>query len=289
MNKNTYSLYRNLCINNNINIANKNKIMTIQLIIPLFAIISFVILICTKEIIAMFVFMILIIVWTISLISGNNKMNIEEGIYREKVIGEVLKQTITGAEYFVGTGFSEKEYKTMEFSCGNSYKVRENIKLPFKKGKINISNVCINDECNDGDTDLIFDGYVFEFDIPKKIFPKIKVVYNAFNIEKYDNVVSIDNRKMNEKYNVLCEDEIYAVRMLTSENILKIMDLYNKYRYIIDLHINGSKVYMRTRKEVGINDWISYKYKDIENKMMALEFIVSMAEIVYNIIEEFED
>ena len=49
-----------------------------------------------------------------------------------------------------------------------------------------------------------------------------------------------------------------------------------------------SKIYMTSRKESGINDYMVYRYTDIERKIKDFDFIKEMAEILYTAIEEFE-
>lgn len=47
-------------------------------------------------------------------------------------------------------------------------------------------------------------------------------------------------------------------------------------------------IYITSRKEVGINDYISYEFKDIERKIQDLNFIKEIAETLYGMVESFE-
>ena len=211
----------------------------------------------------------------------------QDGIYRERVIAPLVKESIEGIEYTFNTGFTEEYYSKMGFATGDTYKAKEYIKIPFKNEYIEITNIEIKVKDKDG-TSTVFDGYVSELSIPKNISKEINIVYNALNLIKYDNVVAVDNSRFNEKYNLLCEDEHLAIRLFTADILFKIMELYNKHRIIVNANIIGSKIYMTSRKESGINDYMTFRHTDIERKIQDFDFIKEMAEILYTAIEEFE-
>lgn len=211
----------------------------------------------------------------------------QDGVYRENVLAPLVKESIEGIQYTFNTGFTEEYYSNMGFTLGDTYKAKEYIKIPFKNSYIEITSIEIKNRDND-DTTTIFDGYVSELSISKTLEKKVQILYNPFNLIKYNNRVYIDNGRFDEKYNLLCEDKYLAVRLFTSDILFKIMELYNKYKIIVNINIIGSKIYMQTRKEVGINDYMMFKFTDVERKIQDLEFIKEISEILYEMIESLE-
>lgn len=281
MNDEGLALYKKLCKENNI--ARKKYILPIVIVATLLLILLAII----NIIFFMIVFYICIVTMII-IYSTKQTKNIEDK-YKTKVIYPLLKQNISGIEYSLTGGMTRNEYNNTALpNGGDTYNIKEYISIPFKGSSINITHIEIYDRSSD-DNYFVFGGFVSEFNIPKQLIKDVKVLYNAFNLIKTENNIPIDNVKFDEKYDILCEDINYAMRMFTQDVMLQIMELHAKYKKIVDISICGNKVYMRSRQEVGINDYLSYTYKDIENKIKSISFIEKMADIIYNMIENFEN
>lgn len=175
----------------------------------------------------------------------------------------------------------QEYYENIGFTYGDTYKY---IKIPFKNNYIEIKHFGEKNK-EEIECSSIFETYVSEFNISKNIEKEISLIYKPLDLIPYDNIVSIDDSSFNEKYNLLCEEEHLAVRMFTSDILCKIMELHSKYRIIVNTSIIGSKIYMESRKE----ECMEYKYIDRERENEDIQFIKEMADILYEMVEEFEE
>lgn len=290
MQKKFKELYKNLSIEYDFSKTYKKKRLLMVLGTILLLTITINIIISKIFVLPLpFILFLFLILELLIIYIGTQPTGEQNKLYREEILIPILKRALPGLEYQIHTGMSKEKYDTIGFPTGNIYEIKENIKIPFKSEYIDISNISIKNRYKfEKNSEHVFDGYICEFNIPQNISKKIKIMYNAIDLVKYQDVVMVDNNSFNQKYSLICEDEIYALRMFTYASILELMELYNKYRIIINLHIQDSKVYMQTRKEVGINDLITFKYKDVENKIKALEFIYKTSELIFNVIQQFE-
>lgn len=220
---------------------------------------------------------------------GNKKFVDALKRYDKKVVLPVLQKEFEGITYVKKGGLTISQYESIGFQKGDGYNFKEYITLPYREDKIYISNIQIEKRVNKDSDMIVFDGYVSEFGISKDIQTEMKVLYNDFDLMKVKNDIPLDNTDFDKKYDVICEDTNYAVRMFTQDIMVKMMELHNKYKSIADIVIKNNKVYIRSRKEVGIMELSKYNYSDIEDKINNLRFIKELADIMYEAIENFEE
>ena len=115
-----------------------------------------------------------------------------------------------------------------------------------KKTTIRFAEVHTERESRDKDGHTtyttIFCGLAGMMNLNKDIGTKIYIRNNALFNSLSNNRVKMDMTEFEKRFDVECEDKILAVRLLTSDVMTEMLDLYNKFKYSLYLQNSHFKL-----------------------------------------------
>jgi len=184
---------------------------------------------------------------------------------------------------------NNEEYDMERFSSHNL------IEIPVIENKYNLklSNVFtqkeetyydVNDNMKSRVID-VFSGIVGMIQLPFNINSKLVVTEESIK----ENLVELDMKEFETKFNVSATNEVIAYQILTADVMQKIVDMKNDiYKTKFDIVINNDTLYIRVHNKTAFNFNIE---KDIDKKayeesVETIELVKNMSEDILNIISE---
>ena len=231
----------------------------------------------------------------------NNRYEKYKKSFKENVIGPLISNVFEEASYNINSGINRVEYKEANFKENVDYYETEDLITVKIKGddglstNIRFAEVHTQKEYTDirGNKgySTVFCGLVGIVDLNKNINNKIYIKMNS-NVSNYsNNNVEMDMTKFENVFDVEATDKILALRILTSEIMTEMIDLYNKYKYKFEIHIINNKIYMRIATgEVFEPNMFkhSLEYETIEKCYLILQALINTSTCIYNAVNSIE-
>ena len=222
-------------------------------------------------------------------------------VFKEKIVTPLIENTFEGAKYTPKEGISSMEYRKADYKeYYDRFHSEDQIIAPLRvKGEvvtsISFAEVHTERESKDSDGDTtyvtVFSGLSGSFLIPKDTGKNIYIRANGRVSNWNKNKVKMDMSEFEKIFDVESDDKILAMRILTSDVMAEMIDLYKKYKYRFEINILNDTVYMRLSTGPMFEPSIfksSMEYKQIEKYYLVLKALTNIAEHVYETVSELE-
>lgn len=222
-------------------------------------------------------------------------------VFKEKIVGPIIENTFEAAKYSPKEGISSFDYRRAGYNESyDRYHSEDLVIAPLTiSGEtstfITFSEVHTERETQDEDGNTsyvtIFSGLAGSFLIPKNTNKRIYIRNNGRVSNWNKNKVKMDMPEFEKVFDVESEDAILAMRILTSDVMSEMLDLYKKYKYRFEVNIINDTVYMRLRTGPMFEPNVfksSMEYKQIEKYYLVLKALTSIASHIYNEINNLE-
>lgn len=198
--------------------------------------------------------MVIVIPLVILIVANQTAKDIEHESqdFNGKIINEmspkILKEILPEAERYTAEGIAKEEYLLSEFvdSC-DKYNSQDKIVLPLNVNgeKVNeIELYEVSHEITDGADDSFF-GIYGKIALPKDIRTKIKISsegkYADGNIFKYE----MNNKVFENVFDVMAMNKKTVVEVLTDDIMNFMLEIYDKYKYRVEVNILRNVMYVR--------------------------------------------
>lgn len=208
-------------------------------------------------------------------------------IYKKQIINKLLVER--------GFSYSESGMPSTEYDKGHYESYDRYSSDDLVKGSINgipfeLFDVHTEDKYtdNDGHThySTIFDGSVVRSFLTKNSNLLIDIVPNAlFKGKKY---VPIDNDEFEKVFDVHSSDEIQAVRLLSPDVTMNILDLRKSLGVDLDIKVINNVIYFRFYNGGLFEPCISNSKKEAERISAYFHMLESIQKIIESIAKEME-
>ena len=274
-----------------------NKIKKDRTSLIIFIIVAVIIFYLCRNIIAtiiMFIPVILIIV-TFSKISKKNAKAREK--YKEKVINKLIKNYSNKLFYYPKQGVRREDYEESTFEYDSRFHSEDLIDgIILDNCKIRMSEVKLYHESTDSD------GNTTTVTTFRGLFAKITLTHNpntSFKIQKnkmFSDVfkkkdkLDMDSSEFEKVYDVLTEDKISTLRILTSDVMQTLMDFKKENKATPEIVLKNHNLYIR----INVGSVFEPKKFDkldresIEETYNLINFVFGLVESFSNNILEFE-
>ena len=235
-----------------------------------------------------------------SVLSGNKKESptqIYKKIFKEKIIVPLITNIFEGATYKPEQGWTRSQYKEAGYRDWiDRYNSEDLIIAPIslKEGENSTIEFCeVHTEKESRDKDghrsytTIFYGIASKMKINKNIGTEIYIKKNWSSFGK--SKVKLDSKEFEKKFDVESDDQILAVRVLTSDVMAEMVDMHEKYGYSFEIHIIRDTIYMRVFTGEVFEPNIfkdSMEYKTLEKYYKVIEAMMSLSKHIYSVIDE---
>ena len=222
-------------------------------------------------------------------------------IFKEKIIGPIIENVFEGATYDPHKGIDRREYTNAGYPDWiDRYTSEDLIVAPLnipgeKTTIITFSEVHTErrHEDKDGHTSYSteFNGLAGSFLIPKDTNNKMYIRANGLFSKFTKRRVNMDMSEFEKIFDVESEDKILAMRILTSDVMTEMIDIYTKYKYRFEISIINDKVYMRLHTGAMFEPAIfkeSIEYKQLEKYYSILKALTNVSEHIYDTILKLE-
>ena len=220
-------------------------------------------------------------------------------IFKEKIIGPIITNVFEGAEYIPEAGWNIAQYREGNYEEWiDRYHSEDYIKAPMKlkDGVDTCIEFCeVHTERESRDKDghtsyhTIFHGIASKMKIDKSLGTDVYIKRNWAGSGK--NKVKLDSPEFEKKFDVVCENQILAVRLMTSDVMAEMVDIREKYGYAFEMHILRDKIYMRVFTGGIFEPNIfkeSLEYQTVEKYYKMLQAMMNLSKHIYKVIEEIE-
>lgn len=230
-----------------------------------------------------------------------NREKTYQEVFKEKIVGPMIENVFEGAKYDSKAGISSHEYRKAGYRENyDRYWSDDLIIAPLKVDNeiatsISFAEVHIEKESKDSDGDTtyvtVFHGLAGSFLIPKSTGKEIYIRANGRVSSWNKNKVKMDMSEFEKIFDVESDDPILAMRILTSDVMADMIDLYTKYKYRFEINILDDTVYMRLRTGAMFEPNVfksSMEYKTIEKYYLVLKALMTIAAKVYDTVAKIE-
>lgn len=138
----------------------------------------------------------------------------------------------------------------------------------------------------------LFSGILGITTTNKRIEKSIKICKDGLkNADKMENKIEMDSAKFEKRFNVYCEDRVFAMRILTAEIMELLMSFNEKYNFDFEICYKENKVYFRfftgemfepLTSENSLDMRVLYLYYDV------LKFILDFSKKVRKITDNID-
>jgi len=222
-------------------------------------------------------------------------------VFKEKIVTPIIEHTFEGAKYDAVVGMQSHEYRRAGYNESyDRYHSEDSIIAPLKVNNevvtsISFAEVHTERESKDSDGDTtyvtVFYGLAGSFLVPKSTGKKIYIRANGRVSNWNKNKVKMDMTEFEKIFDVESDDPILTMRILTSDVMAEMIDLYQKYKYRFEINILDDTVYMRLRTGPMFEPRVfekSMEYKQIEKYYLVLKALTNIAGHMYDTIAKLE-
>lgn len=198
-------------------------------------------------------FFILNIISMVILIAGviimNSKKGVYEKTYKSRIMKEALYEYDKELEYYPEGCIPRPQYDMAHFESYDRYHSEDRINGKIAGMDFIMADVHVEDrrEDSDGDTYYVtlFNGPVAIIELPKPAKLDISIVNNRIRLFGNKTKVEIDNPEFEEIYDVYCDNQIGAMKLLTPSITTKFIDMFRKYGFHFELKVFDTHMYFR--------------------------------------------
>lgn len=222
-------------------------------------------------------------------------------VFKEKVIAPLISNVFEEASFNPLQGISRYEYKEAGYKDDIDRYYSEDLvtaKIIGNDGvKVNIKFAEVHTESEHTDSDgdrtytTEFRGLAGQVDLNKNINNEIYIRKN-WSVSSFNkNKIKMDMSEFEKIFDVEGTDKILTLRILTSEIMTEMIDLYNKYKYRFEIHIINNKIYMRIATGAVFEPNIFKKaidYKTVERYYLILQAAMNISKHIYDTVNEIE-
>ena len=294
----------------------KTKRFYIIVIMSILVIMSFAMI---KPFLAMVILIALIIICTLAIVMGIKKgiikvvdehevqTNENDGqdsyfqTFKIKIIKPIIETLFEGARYYSRSGITREEYNKAGYKDKISrYTSEDLIELPIKTSK-NVINLKISEvhtekieRDSDGHIEYVteFRGLAGYFIIPTSCGGKMYIRSNGSVSNKNENKVLMDMSEFEKLFDVESEDKIFAMRVLTSDVMTSIINLYYKCKYEFEISIIEDVVYIRIKTGKMFEPHVfkeSLEYETLEKYYVIIKKVIDIVEQLNKYVLELEN
>ena len=250
-----------------------------------------------------------LVIWAVrsSRIKGKQSFEVQKRgrtypeVFKEKIVGPIIEHTFETAKYNAKQGLSSFDYNKAGYNDRYDRFFSDDLIIAPLKADNDISTFITFAEVHteresrddDGHTTYVtvFHGLAGSFLIPKNVGKRIYIRSNGRVNGWNKNKVKMDMPEFEKVFDVESDDPILAMRILTSDVMAEMIDLYKKYKYRFEINIINDTVYMRLRTGVMFEPNVfksSVEYKQIEKYYLVLKALTNIAEHIYDTILRLE-
>ena len=222
-------------------------------------------------------------------------------LFKERIVGPIIENTFGSVKYDPKDGLDRLEYRRGGYNEHfDRYHSDDLIIAPLnlQDGEttfITFSEVHTERESEDSEGRTtyvtVFHGLAGSFLIPKATGTKIYIRNNGKVSNWNKNKVKMDMSEFEKIFDVESEDKILAMRILTSDVMAEMIDLYQKYKYRFEISIIDDKVYMRLATGAVFEPKVfgsSMEYKQLEKYYLILKALTGIASHISDTISRLE-
>ena len=220
--------------------------------------------------------------------------------YKEKVIKQFIKGYSDKLEYYPQRGISPREYNSARFDGYYDRYMSEDLieGTILEDCKITMAEVHTEKEYESTDSDghttksyiTIFYGLFAKIDLNEFSTLDFKVVKNA--LFKNKNRLEMDSGQFEKIYDVVTDDKIGTLRIITSEEMQMLIDFKNANKVVPEISLFGNNLYIRFaignvfEPSMFKND---IDYSKLKKNYDMIKFIFKLTEDISRHIIEFEE
>ena len=198
----------------------------------------------------LFIFIIVLIVLAVKM---SKQYGAYKKVYKEKVISRFVKEYSEQLDYIPQRGISSREYQQAGFDgYYDRYHSEDLIKGQILENcNITMSEVHTEREETTTDSDgnttttyvTIFHGLFAKITLDKSFHLDFKIIRNS--LFKGKKRLEMDSGEFEKIYDVITEDKIATLRVVTSEVMQMLIDFKNKYKVVPEIVLYGNNIYIR--------------------------------------------
>ena len=222
-------------------------------------------------------------------------------VFKEKIATPLIEHAFEGAKYMPKQGISPMEYRKAGYKENyDRYHSEDLVIAPLSVNdevvtSISFAEVHTERESKDSDGDTtyvtVFNGLAGSFLIPKDTGKKIYIRTNGRVSNWNKNKVKMDMSEFEKIFDIESDDPILTMRILTSDVMAEMIDLYQKYKYRFEISILNDTVYMRLSTGPMFEPSIfksSMEYKQLEKYYLVLKALTNIASHMYDTVSKLE-
>lgn len=222
-------------------------------------------------------------------------------VFKEKIITPIIENAFEGAKYNAKLGLEQFEYRKAGYKENyDRYHSEDLVIAPLSVNdevvtSISFAEVHTERESKDSDGDTtyvtVFNGLAGSFLIPKDTGKKIYIRTNGRVSNWNKSKVKMDMPEFERMFDVESDDPILTMRILTSDVMAEMIDLYKKYKYRFEVNILNDTVYMRLSTGPMFEPSIfksSMEYKQLEKYYLVLKALTNIASHMYDTVSKLE-
>ncbi len=249
--------------------------------------------------IVMFVMVAVIIISSLKSAKKDSPTRLYRELFKKKIIGPIITNVFEGAEYNPEEGWTIEQYREGEYKEWiDRYNSEDYIKSPIKlkeglNSTIEFCEVHTERESRDDDGSTsystIFHGLASKMNIDKSLGANVYIKRNWAGYGK--NKIKLDSPEFEKNFDIECDNQILAVRLLTADVMSEMVDIKEKYGYSFEMHIIRDKIYMRVFTGPVFEPNIfkeSLEYQTVEKYYNMLQAMMNLSTHIYKVIDEIE-
>lgn len=222
-------------------------------------------------------------------------------VFKEKIVGPIIENAFSEAQYNAKSGISQLDYNRARYKEGYDrfhsedlviapLRIKDEITTFITFSEVHTERVSTDSEGHK-QVSTVFHGLAGSFLLPKSIEKNIFIRSNGRISRANKNKVNMDMSEFEKLFDVECQDNILAMRILTADVMSAMVELYQQYKYRFEISITNDTVYMRLRTGPVFEPNIfgnSMEYKQLEKYYLILRAITNIASQVYDTINRLE-
>jgi len=217
-------------------------------------------------------------------------------VFKQKILTPLMNNVFDDCVYEPDRGWSIYEYKKFEYQDRiDRYSSEDMITATIKgangsENTIQFAEVYIDKQISRKEYCPEFYGLAGKMTLKKDISTKIYIKSNCSEGDK-NNEFKMDMSEFERIFDVITEDKILALRILTADVMTEMIELYRKFKCGFEINIINNTVYMRlfTGLMFEPNAFMNpLYYSQIEKYYVSLKAMMNISTYIYNTINEIE-
>ena len=243
-------------------------------------------------IINLFVFVITNIIFT------GKERNKYNQIYKNEVIGKIMKNFYNNLEYFPYKPMPEYIYNQLNYEYYNIYKSDDYFEAQINNEySIQMAEILTQEERiyknKDGETErevtTKFHGLFAKVEMNKSIGNELKIVQNGGMIFQKDRL-DMDSSEFEKYFDVKASDKILGMQILTADVMEELVQFVNNTKMKYDIYIKDNELYLRFHSgamfEAGSLKKEALDKETLEKYFYMLNFTYNLSNKLINVVND---